>query len=146
MVQFCHYMFCRKCGREIPDRHSFCPYCGADQRKETTSFTTMLDIKEIKKNKVKKTKTNATSLAACLSFVISLFAILFDSFVFVRIEIFAAFGFIFSVGGLITSIIGLKHTKHNVKKGGPFAFAGFAISLISLLFLLIVVSLFLFYK
>ena len=146
MVQFCHCMFCRKCGREIPDRHSFCPYCGADQRKETTSFTTMLDIKEIKNNKVKKTKTNRTSMASWLSFIISLFAILFDSFVFVRIEIFAAFGFAFSIAGLITSIVGLKHTKHNVKKGGPFAFAGFAISLISILFLLIVLALFLFYR
>lgn len=146
MVQFCHCMYCRKCGREIPDRHSFCPYCGADQRKETTSFTTMLDIKEIKRNKVKKTKTNTVSMSSWLSFVIALVAILFDVFVFVRIEIFSPFAFAFSVGALITSIIGLRHTKHNVKKGGPFAFAGIAISLISILFLLIVLALFFFYK
>lgn len=139
-------MYCRKCGREIPDRHSFCPYCGADQRKETSSFTTMLDIKEIKRNKVKKTKTNATSMSSWVSFIIALVGILFDVFVFVRIEVFAPFAFAFSIGALITSIIGLKHTKHNVKKGGPFAFAGFAISLISILFLLIVLALYLFYK
>ena len=24
-------MFCRKCGKPIPDGAKFCPYCGADQ-------------------------------------------------------------------------------------------------------------------
>lgn len=139
-------MYCRKCGQEISDRQSFCPYCGADQRKETSSFTTMIDIKEKKNNKIKKTRKYVISYFAVLGFIISILSIFFDAFVFISLIPFSVFGGVFGIISLILSIIGIKETKHNIKNGSQFAYSGFALSIISLLVLIAVTLVILFYK
>lgn len=141
-----NFMYCRKCGHEIPDRHTYCPFCGADQRKETTSFTTMLDIKEIKKNKITKTKKNIVSTASWFTCVLSLIALVFAILIFRNINVFAWLAIGFSALGLIVSFIGIKATNHNVRKGAPLAYSGLAINLICLLFVVVVLLLNYFYK
>lgn len=139
-------MYCRKCGKEIPDRQSFCPYCGADQRKDTQSFTTMIDIKEMKKNKTTKTRKHVFSFYAIFSFIVSLLALFFDAFVFINIFPFCVVGGVLTIISLILAIIGVNETKHNVKNGGTFAVSSIALDVISAVFLVVFVFLFVFYK
>ncbi len=139
-------MYCRKCGQEISDRQSFCPYCGADQRKETTSFTTMIDIKERKNNKVKKTRKYVLSYVALSGFIFSFLAVFFDAFVFINLIPFAVFGALFGLISLVLSIIGIKETKHNIKNGSHFAYSGFVLSILALIVLIVVVLITIFYR
>lgn len=138
-------MYCRKCGREIADRRTYCPFCGANQTKETTSFTAFLDINKKSNNKIKKTKTNKFSSLSLVCFIFAIVGVFFDGFSFIRLVPFFYFGAAFSLIALVLSFIGLKETKHNVKRGQGLAYSGLTLSLISIIFLLVFIGLYCFY-
>lgn len=56
-------MFCRKCGKPIPDGAQFCPYCGADQ-----NYKEVYTRKKVDYNASKYSRTLAL-IFACIGFV-----------------------------------------------------------------------------
>ena len=56
-------MFCRKCGKPIPDGAKFCPYCGADQ-----NYKEVYTRKKVDYNASKYSRTLAL-IFACIGFV-----------------------------------------------------------------------------
>lgn len=56
-------MFCKKCGKEIPDGAKFCPYCGADQ-----NYKEVYTRKKVDYNASKYSRTLAL-IFACIGFV-----------------------------------------------------------------------------
>ena len=63
-------MFCKKCGKEIPDGAKFCPYCGADQ-----------NYKEVYTRK--KVDYNASKYSRTLALIFACIGVLSLSVVFI---------------------------------------------------------------
>ncbi len=122
-------MYCKNCGRELPDGLDMCPYCGADRYNNK-----VYEDKKVKKNKQKKVKYVAprkkgSALYSILGFVFSLCGI----------SIFPLVG---SIIGFVLSCIGISESRKTNANCGGLGIAGLIISLISIIIYAAIITLF----
>lgn len=114
-------MFCRQCGKELPDGVKFCPACGAEVKpvQEAPKPAPMQPVYEAPDEKEKEGKWN---VLAIVSFSIAAACVLG----------YLAGGFFLHIVTLILSIVSLTQFKHDpTMKGKGFAVAGTVISSVS---------------
>lgn len=101
-------MYCRNCGKEIPDGSSFCPECGASQR----------DDVQVQNVRTVESKTNTKSI---VGLVISLIGLLIFS------------SLILGPVSAIVSYFGYKECKERNENGSVLAILGMIIGGIAFL-------------
>ena len=101
-------MFCKICGCEIPEGSTFCPRCGSDV--ETSEFVAQEQPAQVRKYSGK----------AIAGFVLSLVGILISAIPC-------------GIAGIILSVLGMKETGANGKKGKGLAIAGLAVSIFDII-------------
>ena len=113
-------MFCKNCGKEIPEDAKFCPNCGAKQNgEEETLLKNHVGLNEVECNMdFEDNKPRKSSVIAYLGFGLSIASIFVDYEYLVSI---IAFGL---------SIAGICDCNNNHKKGKGLAKAGIFISII----------------
>ena len=114
-------MFCRQCGKELPDGVKFCPACGAEVNpaQEAPKPAPVQPVYEAPDEKEKEGKWN---VLAIVSFSIAAACVLG----------YLAGGFFLHIVTLILSIVSLTQFKHDpTMKGKGFAIAGTVISAVS---------------
>lgn len=111
-------MFCRKCGKEIPNDARFCTSCGADQQNGMQANTTT-----VKSNTVNETISSVSEkLESTNSFCIASLVVTFIAF------------FIFdyyNIGGfaaLVLGFMGWNAIKKNGQKGATLAIISIAVA------------------
>ncbi len=121
-------MFCKNCGKEIPDTAKYCPECGANQIEDTivsnTSNTTL--------NNSESSLNPERSNFALLGFILGI------------ISVFIGFKGILPIAAIILSIIGINECDKEHRPGKNFAIWGivFAVGaiLIRLIFTMFIFS------
>lgn len=114
-------MFCRQCGKELPDGVKFCSGCGAEVNpaQEAPKPAPVQPVYEAPDEKEKEGKWN---VLAIVSFSIAAACVLG----------YLAGGFFLHIVTLILSIVSLTQFKHDpTMKGKGFAIAGTVISAVS---------------
>lgn len=114
-------MFCRQCGKELPDGVKFCPACGAEVKpvQEAPKPEPVQPVYEAPDEKEKEGKWN---VLAIVSFSIAVACVLG----------YLAGGFFLHIVTLILSIVSLTQFRHDpTMKGKGFAIAGTVISAVS---------------
>lgn len=121
-------MYCKKCGKQVEDGSSFCPYCGADLREQE------VEVVEANVESEKPQESRGPwKVFAIVGYVLGIVGFV-TSFFLIGLE--------FSVPGIVFSALGLKTTdedaKAKAKKGLKLSIAGTIIS-IALTFVLAIV-------
>ena len=119
-------MYCKKCGKQVEDGSSFCPYCGADLREQEVEVVEA----ESEKNEVSRGPWKAFAIVGYFLGIVGF------------VTSFLIFGMEFSVFGIVFSALGLKTTdeeaKAKAKKGLKLSIAATIISVVLLFALMIV--------
>ena len=120
-------MFCKKCGKQVEDGSSFCPYCGADLREQQEEV--------VDANFDEPTPSRGPWKAfAIVGYVLGIVGFATS---------FLIFGMDIAIFGIVFSALGKKTTDEDAKakaeKGLKLSIAGTIISFV-LLFVLIVVA------
>ena len=105
-------MFCKKCGKEIPDDSAFCPKCGAQVNMahpsgENSSF-------DYYANQAKQ-EVQKYNIWAIVGFVLSLVPLIFP---------LGMFSLVVGTSAFVISIFAAKQTKATEEKGNVFAILG----------------------
>lgn len=105
-------MFCKKCGREIPDDSAFCPKCGAQVNMaqpsgENSSFGYYA-------NQAKQ-EVQKYNIWAIVGFVLSLVPLIFP---------LGMFSLVVGTSAFVISIFATKQIKATEEKGNVFAILG----------------------
>ena len=105
-------MFCKKCGKEIPDDSAFCPKCGAQVNMaqpsgENSSF-------DYYANQAKQ-EVQKYNIWAIVGFVLSLVPLIFP---------LGMFSLVVGTSAFVISIFAAKQTKATEEKGIVFAILG----------------------
>ena len=129
-------MYCIKCGKEIPENSSFCPFCGANQSdsgaaaqpgasgtenagaKSGGSAAAGPYAQPVNQSPIRKAQYNLLSI---LGLVISLISLVFNYFGLV------------GLGGIIVSVIGLIHCNRRKENGRILAVLGIFFGAVSVI-------------
>lgn len=117
-------MFCRQCGKELPDGVKFCPACGAEVKpaQEAPKPEPMQPVDEAPNTSANAENTGKWNVLAIVSFSIAAACVLG----------YLAGGFFLHIVTLILSIVSLTQFRHDpTMKGKGFAVAGTVISSVS---------------
>ena len=117
-------MFCRQCGKELPDGVKFCPACGAEVKpvQEAPKPEPMQPVDEAPNTSANAENTGKWNVLAIVSFSIAVACVLG----------YLAGGFFLHIVTLILSIVSLTQFRHDpTMKGKGFAVAGTVISSVS---------------
>ena len=119
-------MYCKKCGKQVEDGSSFCPYCGADLKEQE------VEVVEAEEQKPQESR-GPWKAFAIVGYVLGIVGFV-TSFFLIGLE--------FSVPGIVFSALGKKTSDENAKakanKGLKLSIAGTIIS-IALTFVLAIV-------
>lgn len=121
-------MYCKKCGKQVEDGSSFCPYCGADLKEQE------VEVVEANVESEKPQESRGPwKVFAIVGYVLGIVGFV-TSFFLIGLE--------FSVPGIVFSALGKKTSDENAKakanKGLKLSIAGTIIS-IALTFVLAIV-------
>ncbi len=119
-------MYCKNCGRELPEGLDMCPYCGADRYGKVE---TVEKKKKEKKIKYVAPRKKASPLYSILGFVFSIGGISF-------------LPLIGSIIGFVLSCIGISESRKTNANCGGLGIAGLIISMISLIIYLALITVF----
>lgn len=117
-------MFCRQCGKELPDGVKFCPACGAEVNpaQEAPKPEPMQPVDEAPNTSANAENTGKWNVLAIVSFSIAVACVLG----------YLAGGFFLHIVTLILSIVSLTQFRYDpTMKGKGFAVAGTVISSVS---------------
>ncbi len=112
-------MFCTKCGQQVDDRATICPYCGSPMENAEASNTPPVDTPP--------TYTPPAPPAAP-SKGLGIASIILGACGIVLAWVIALFGYMLGGAGLALAIVG------KVKKCGPTATIGLILSIVTLVF------------
>lgn len=104
-------MFCRYCGKRLDENLKYCPFCGAEQAKETTSADVFDTPVQQNQNQPAAKKSEDGNTLAIAGFILAFFV---------------------PIAGIICSWLGLKKANEEGLPYGGLAKAGLIVSIVSI--------------
>ncbi len=104
-------MFCRYCGKRLDENLKYCPFCGAEQTKETTSADVFDTPVQQNQNQPATKKSEDGNTLAIAGFILAFFM---------------------PIAGIICSWLGLKKANEEGLPYGGLAKAGLIVSIVSI--------------
>ena len=134
-------MFCQKCGKELVEMDTFCPYCGTrltpPPKPESAAIQSAVQEASPDPAKTARPKTN---VLAIVGFSLAFFAIAMVILTFLKGELLYL-SVPASIAGLVCSIIGRVHCKKLGGSGRGFAITGIVLNAVSLALVILLIVL-----
>jgi membrane protease YdiL (CAAX protease family) len=134
-------MFCTNCGKEIPNNVDKCPFCGT---KIENTVPQQINIgKPAQPIEQENMKTNAFCL---VGFICSLaFALGFIGAALPHTDYYIFGASVFTLLGLVFSIMGMVQAKKKHQKGFGLGLAGLILSILEILFYIVAIIIVIFF-